>query len=325
MTLSRRRFLGSAVATSALFAATASGYGQGYPARPVRIVVGFAPGGFADINARLIGQWLSDRFGQPFVIENRPGAGANLATETVVRAPADGYTLLLANSSDMINATLYRNLSFNFIRDIAPVTAISRVPYIMAVNSAVPAKSVPEFIAYAKANPGKVNMASAGTGAASHLAGELFKMMAGVELVHVPYRGQAPALTDLLGGQVQMMFIPATGTIDAITTGKLRALAVTTAARSEALPGVASMAEFVPGYESSGWNGICAPGNTPPDIVEKLNEAIVAGLADPKIKARIAELGGEPLPMTPAEFARFIADDTEKWAKVVRFSGAKAD
>ncbi len=325
MTLSRRRLLCSAVATSALFAATASGYGQGYPARPVRIVVGFAPGGFADINARLIGQWLSDRLGQPFVIENRPGAGANLATETVVRAPADGYTLLLANSSDMINATLYRNLAFNFIRDIAPVTAISRVPYIMAVNADLPAKSVPEFIAYAKANPGKVNMASAGTGAASHLAGELFKMMAGVELVHVPYRGQAPALTDLLGGQVQVMFIPAAGTIDAVTTGKLRALAVTTAARSEALPGVPSVAEFVPGYESSGWNGVCAPGNTPPDIIEKLNGAIVAGLADPKLKARIAELGGEPLPMTPAEFARFIADDTEKWAKVVRFSGAKAD
>ena len=325
MILSRRRLLRSAVATSALFAVTASGYGQGYPARPVRIVVGFAPGGFADINARLVGQWLSERLGQPFVIENRPGAGANLATETVVRAPADGYTLLLANSSDMINATLYRNLAFNFIRDIAPVTAISRVPYIMAVNADLPAKSVPEFIAYAKANPGKVNMASAGTGAASHLAGELFKMMAGVELVHVPYRGQAPALTDLLGGQVQVMFIPAAGTIDAVTSGKLRALAVTTAARSEALPGVPSVAEFIPGYELSGWNGVCAPGNTPPDIIEKLNGAIVAGLADPKLKARIAELGGEPLPMTPAEFARFIADDTEKWAKVVRFSGAKAD
>jgi len=298
---------------------------QTYPSRPARIVVGYPPGGFADINARLIAQWLSDRLGQPFLIENRPGAGSNLATESVVRAVPDGYTLLLGNSADMINATLYQKLTFNFIRDIAPITGISRVPYIMAVHPSVPATSVPEFIAYAKANPGKVNMASAGAGAASHLAGELFKMMAGVDLVHVPYRGQAPALTDLLGGQVQLSFIPAAGTIENIHAGKLRALAVTTTTRSDVLPGVPAVAESVPGYEASGWNGVCAPKATPVEIIERLNEAINAGLADPKIKARITELGGATMAMTPAEFSRFIAEDTEKWGKVVKFSGAKAD
>ena len=325
MTSSRRRFLHLLAGAAALPALPHQAFAQAYPARPVRIVVGFPPGGFADINARLIAQWLSDRLGQPFLIENRPGAGANLATELVVRAVPDGYTLLLANSSDMINATLYEKLSFNFIRDIAPITGLSRVPYIMAVNPSLPATTVPEFIAYAKANPAKVNMASAGTGAASHMAGELFKMMAGVSLVHVPYRGQAPALTDLLGGQVQVSFIPAAGTIEQIQSGKLRALAVTTAARSDVLPGVPAIGEFVPGYEASGWNGVCAPKAAPSEIIERLNEAINAGLADPKIKARIAELGGAPMAMTPAEFSRFIAEDTEKWAKVVKFSGAKAD
>ena len=284
----------------------------------------FAPGGGADIIARLIGQWLSERLGQPFIIENRPGAGSNIATEAVVHAPADGYTLLLVSPANAINATLYDKLNFNFIRDIAPVAGIIRVPNVMVVNPSVPAKTVPEFIAYAKANPGKLNMASAGIGTAPHVAGELFKMMAGVDMVHVPYRGDGPALTDLIGGQVQVMFAAMPSSIEYIRAGKLRALAVTTATRSEALPDIPTVGDFVPGYEASGWYGIGAPKNTPAEIIDKLNKEINAGLADPKIKARLADLGGTVLPGSPADFGKLIADETEKWAKVIKFAGHQA-
>ena len=291
----------------------------------MRIVAGFTAGGGVDITARLIGQWLAERLGQSFVIENRPGAGGNIGTETVVNAAADGYTLLLATVPNAVNASLYEKLNFNFIRDTAPVAGIIRVPMVMLLNPSVPAKTVPEFIAYAKANPDKVNMASAGNGTAPHLAGELFKMMAGVNLVHIPYRGQGPALTDLLGGQVQVLFATTPGTTDYITTGKLRALAVTTAARAEMLPELPPIGDFVPGYETSQWYGICAPGKTPPEIVDKLNREINAALADPGMKAKFAAIGGEPLPGSPAEFGRLIAEETEKWAKVVRAAGLKAE
>ena len=296
-----------------------------YPARPVHIIVGFAAGGPNDISARLIGQWLSERLGQQFVVENRAGAGGNVATEFVVRAPADGYTLLLVPAPAAINATLYENLNFNFIRDIAPVAGILRVPEVMVVNPAVPANTVPEFIAYAKANPGKINMASAGNGSVPHVAGELFKFMTGVDLIRVGYRGGGPALVDLMGGQVQVMFEPTLSTIGYIRAGKLRALAVTSATRSAALPDVPTVGEFVPGYEATAWFGIGAPKNTPADIVDKLNAAINAGLADAKIKERLADMGGEPMPMSTAEFAKFIADETEKWGKVVRAAGIKAE
>ena len=321
----RRQFLHLAAGAAALPAVSRIARAQTYPTRPVRIIVGFPPGGAADIAARLMGQWLSERLGQPFVIENRPGAGSNIATEAVVRAPADGYTLLLVSTSNAINATLYDKLNFNFIRDIAPVAGIIRVPHVMEVNPSVPAKTVPEFIAYAKANPGKINMASAGIGAAPHVSGELFKMMTGVDMVHVPYRGAAPALTDLLGGQVQVMFDTMPSSIEYIRAGKLRALAVTTATRSEALPDIPTVGDFVPGYEASAWYGVGAPKNTPAEIVDKLNKEINAGLADPKMKARLADLGGTVLAGSPADFGKLIADETEKWAKVVKFAGIKPE
>jgi tripartite-type tricarboxylate transporter receptor subunit TctC len=288
----------------------------------VRIIVGFPPGGPSDIVARLIGRWLSERLRQQFVIENRPGASTNIATEAVVRAPVDGYTLLLILPSAAINATLYDNLHFNFIRDITPVANVMRAPYVLLVNPTVPAHTVPEFIAYAKANPGKINMASTGIGTGSHVFGELFKMMAGLSMLHVPFRGAAPALTDLLGGQVQVMFeaVPSV-----VAHGRLRALAVTTAMRVDALPDVPPMADFLPGYEASYWAGIGVPKNTPPEIVERLNREINAGLADPKIKERLGALGGIPMPMTPDEFGTFIADETEKWAKVIKFANIKAE
>jgi tripartite-type tricarboxylate transporter receptor subunit TctC len=272
-----------------------------------------------------MGQWLSERLGQQFIIENRPGAASNIATEAVVRAPADGYTLLLITNPNVINATLYDKLHYNFIRDIMPVAGIDRVPNVMETHPSVPAKTVPEFIAYAKANPGKINMGSGGNGTSQHVAGELFKMMTGVDLVHVPYRGAGPALVDLLAGQVQIMFDTVSGSIGHITAGKLRALAVTTAARSEALPDIPTISDFVPGYEASTFHGMGAPRNTPTEVVDKLNKEINAGLTDPAIKARIAELGSVPIPMTPVDFAKFIAEETEKWGKVVKFSGAKAD
>jgi tripartite-type tricarboxylate transporter receptor subunit TctC len=325
MKLPRREFLHLSAAAIALPSVARLARAETYPARPVHIMVGFAAGGPNDISARLIGQWLSERLGQQFVVENRPGAGGNVATELVVRAPADGYTLLLVPAPAAINATLYDNLNFNFIRDIAPVAGILRVPEVMVVNPAVPANTVPEFIAYAKANPGKINMASAGNGTVPHVAGELFKFMTGVDLVRVGYRGGGPALVDLMGGQVQVMFEPTLSTVGYIRAGKLRALAVTSATRSAALPDVPTVGEFVPGYEATAWFGIGAPRNTPADIVARLNGEINAGLADAKIKERLADLGGEPMPMATADFAKFIVDETEKWGKVVHVAGIKAE
>jgi tripartite-type tricarboxylate transporter receptor subunit TctC len=293
--------------------------------RPVRIVVGFAPGGTADIVARLMGQWLSERLGQQFVIENRPGAATKIATEAVVRAAADGYTLLIVGTTQAINATLYDKLNFHFIRDIAPVAGLTRVPNVIVVNPSVPATTVPEFIAYAKANAGKLSMASGGIGSSGHVSGELFKMMTGVNMAHVPYRGGAPALTDLLAGQVQVYFSPMPAAIAYIKAGKLRALAVTTAVRSEALPEIPTLGEFVPGYEASIWLGIGAPKATPAEIVNKLNKEVNAALAGPKIKARLADLGGTALTGSPADFGKLIVEETEKWGKVVKFAGVKAD
>jgi tripartite-type tricarboxylate transporter receptor subunit TctC len=325
MNLPRRRFLHLAAGAAALSAVSRVARAQAYPTRPVRIIVGFAPGGTADIVARLIAQWLSERLGQPFVVENRTGAATNIATEVVVRAPADGYTLLFVTTSNAINATLYEKLNFNFMRDIAPVAGVTRVPNVFVVNPSVPATTVPEFIAYAKANAGKLSMASGGIGSTGHVSGELFKMMTGLNIEHVPYRGGAPALTDLLAGQVQVYFSPMPAAIEYIRAGKLRALAVTTAARSEALAEIPTLGEFVPGYEASAWEGIGAPKNTSAEIVEKLNREINAGLADPKMKARLADLGATVLPGTPADFGKLIADETEKWGKVVKFAGLKAD
>jgi tripartite-type tricarboxylate transporter receptor subunit TctC len=324
MTLPRRQFLRLAACAAALPAVSRIAMAQGYPSWPVRIVSGFAAGGVGDILARLMGQWLSERLGQPFIIENRPGAAGNIATEMVVRAPPDGYTLLVVASSHAINATLYDRLNFNFIRDIAPVASISREPHIILVNPSFPANTVPEFIAYAKANPGKINMASGGTGTGPHVASELFKMMAGVDMVHVPYRGGGPALTDLLGGQVQVMFPGTTASIAYIKAGSLRALAVTTATRSEALPDIPTVGEFIPGYEASTIFGLGAPRNTPAEIVDRLNREINAGLADPKIKARLADLGGMVLAGSPADFGRLLAEETEKWGRVVRAANIKA-
>jgi tripartite-type tricarboxylate transporter receptor subunit TctC len=323
MKLPRRNFLRLAAGAAALPAISHFAWAQTYPTRPVRLVVGFPPGGGTDIIARLIGQWLSERLGQQLVIENRPGAGSNIATEGVVRAAADGYTLLLVSAAHAINATLYDRLNYNFLRDIAPVAGVIRVPNLMEVNPSLPPKSVPEFIAYAKANPGKVNYASGGNGTAQHLAGELFKIMTGVDMVHVPYRGDAPALTDLIGGQVQVMFGNMPSSIEHIRAGKLRPLAVTTAARSEALPDLPPVGDFVPGYEASTWQGLGAPGNTPAEIVDKLNKEINAALSDPKIKARLADLGGTVLSGSPADFGRLIADETEKWGKVIRAANIK--
>ena len=298
---------------------------QTYPTRPVRLIIGYPPGGSADITARLLGQWLSERLGQPFVIESRPGASTNIATEAVVRAPPDGYTLLLVAPANAINATLYEKLNFNFISDIAPVAGIIRFPNVMVVNPLVPAKTVPEFIAYAKANPGRLNMASSGNGSTIHVSGELFKMMTGVNMVHVPYRGGAPALTDMISGQVQVMFDNVPTSIEFIRAGKLRALAVTTATRSEVLPDLPTVADFVPGYEASAWYGVGVPKGTPDDIIDKLNKEINAILAEPGAKARFANLGGTVLPGSPANFGKLVADETEKWGKVVKFSGAKPD
>jgi tripartite-type tricarboxylate transporter receptor subunit TctC len=325
MKLPRRNFLHLLAGTGALPAVPRISWAQAYPSRPVRVIVPFAPAGDTDLVARLMGQWLSERLGQPFIIENRPGAGTNIGTEAVVRAPADGYTLLLASPPAAINATLYEKLNFNFIRDIAPVAGVIRAPFVMEVNPSVPAMTVPEFIAYSKTNPGKVSMASAGVGSGPHAAGELFKMMAGVNLVHVPYRGQGPALTDLLGGQVHVYFAGIPSSIQYVRAGKLRALAVTTATRSEVLPDVPTLSDFLADYEASFWGGFCAPKNTPAQIVDKLNGEINAALADDKMKARLADLGGTVLPGSPAEFGKHIADETEKWAKVIKFAGIKAE
>src|SRR5271169_3796708 len=323
MKLPRRKFLHLAAGAAAFPAASRIARADTYPTRPVRIIVGFPAGNASDIVARLAAQNLSERLGQSFIIENRPGAGGNIGIEVVVKALPDGYTLLLFGQSVSINATLYDKLNFDLMRDIGPVANICSVPNVMVVNPAVPAKTVPEFIAYAKANPGKINMASAGNGSASHVAGELFKMMTGVDLVHVPYRGSF--LPDLLGGQVQVVFAPIPVAIANIRTGKLRVLAVTSAARSEALPDVPTVAEFVPGYEASGWYGIGTPEQTAPEIIDRLNKEIIAGLADPKIKARLSDLGAVPMPMMSDEFRKFIAEATEKWGKVIRTENIKPD
>ena len=325
MQLPRRQFLRVAAGAAALPAVSRFAWGQAYPARPVRMIVGSPAGGATDILARLIGPWLSERLGQPFVIENRPGAATNIATEFVAKSQPDGYTLLLVTPPNMINATLYEKLNFNFIRDIAPVGGIVRVPLVVQVNLSVPVKTIPEFIAYAKANPGKINFGTGGIGTGAHVAGELFKMMAGVHMLHVPYRGAAPALTDMLGGHVQAMFSPMPESIETIRADKVRPLAVTTAMRSLALPDTPTVGEFVPGYEASSCFGVGAPINTPAEIVDKLNSEINAALADPKINARLMDLGGTVLASSPADFGRLIADETEKWAKVVKFSGAKAE
>ena len=325
MKFPRRQFLHLAAGAAALPAVSRFAWAQSYPTRPVRLVVGFPPGGPTDIVARLMGQWLLERLGQPLVIENRPGAGGNIATQAVINAPADGYTLLMASHANAINATLYSNLSFNFIRDVTPVAGLVQVPNVLEVNPAVPANTVAEFIAYAKSNPGKLSYASAGNGTSAHLAAELFKTMTGVELLHVPYRGSGPALVDMLSGQVQVMFDAIPSSIEHIKAGKLRALAVTTARRSDALPNIPVIADTVRGYDTSGWFGVGAPAGTPVEIVDKLNKEINAGLADPKMKARFAELGASTMITTPAEFVTYIAAETDKWAKAVKFSGAKAD
>ena len=321
MKLLRRKFLELTGGIVAAAAFPQFALADNYPTRPVRIIAGFAAGGGVDITARLIGQWLADRLGQSFVVENRAGAGGNIGTEAVVNAAPDGYTLLLATVPNAVNASLYEKLNFDFIRGIAPVAGIIRVPMVILLHPSVPVRTVPELISYAKANPGKINMASAGNGSAPHMAGELFKMMAGVNMVHVPYRGQGPALSDLLGGQVQVLFATAPGTSDYIATGKLRALAVTSASRAE-LP---TVGDFVPGYETSQWYGIGAPANTPAEIVDKLNKEVNAALADPGMKARLAAIGGEPLPGSPAEFGKLISEETGKWAKVVRAAAIKAE
>jgi len=325
MKLPRRNFLHLAAGAAALSAMSRIAFAQAYPSRPVRLVVGFPAGGAGDIIARLIGQWLSEQLGQPFVIENRPGAGSNVATEAVVRAPPDGYTLLLVNPANAINATLYDKLSFNFIRDITPVASTHRSPLVVVISPSVPAKTVPEFTAYAKAHLGKISFGSPGIGTPGHVAGELFKMMAGVEMVHVPYRGGAPAMTDLFGGQVQVMFSPIQESIEHIKAGKLRSLAVTTETRQAVLPDIPKVSEFVPGYAAGGWAGIGAPRNTPVEIIERLNGAINAGLADPRITGRLADLGVAPMSMTPSEFEKFVVEETEKWGKVIKFAGIKPE
>jgi len=321
----RRRFLHLVASAAALPALSPIAHAQSYPARPVRWLVGFAAGGLNDILARLMGQALSERLGQPFIIENRPGAGGNIATEAVVNAPADGYTLLLIGSSNTINPTLYEKLNFVFLRDIAPVASFIRAPLVMVVNPSFPARTVPEFIAYAKANPGTINMASGGNGGSPHVTGELFKMMAGVDMQHVPYRGSGPAQADLLGGRVQVIFDNLASAIEHIRAGRLRALAVTTAVRSEALPEIPTIGDFVPGYEASGMVGVGAPRNTPAEIIDKLNREINAILASPTMNARLAGLGATPVAGSPAEFAALLAEEVEKWRTVVKFSGAKPD
>jgi len=323
--LPRRQLLHLAAGTAVLLALSRIAWAQAYPSRPVRLIAGSAPGSAVDILARLIGQWLSEQLGQPLVVENRPGAGSNIATEAVVRAPADGHTLLLIQPAAAINATLYEKLNFNFIRDIAPVAGIVSVPLVMLVNPSVPARTIPEFITYAKANSGRINMASAGNGTAPHVAGELFKMMAGIDMIHVPYRGGGPALTDLISGQVQVYFGNMVSSVEYIKAGTLRALGITTATRSQALPDLPPMADFVPGYEASSWFGIGAPKSTPPEIVDRLNKEANAGLADPQLAARLADLGGTVLALSPADFGKLIAGETEKWANVIKFAGIKPE
>jgi tripartite-type tricarboxylate transporter receptor subunit TctC len=325
MPLPRREFLRLTAGVIALPATPFPAMAQAYPSRPVRIIVGVPPGGPIDLSARLVGQWLSDRLGQPFVVENRPGAGGNIGTETVVRAPPDGYTLLLAFAAAAINASLFERLSYEFIRDIAPVASINHIPLVLVALPALPVRTVAELIAFTKANPGKINLATPGTGTAPQVAAELFKMMTGIDVVTVRYRGTAGALTDLLGGQVQVMFDAVPTSIEHVRAGRLRALAVATARRLEVLPDVPTVAETVPGYEASGWCGVCAPKNTPVEIVDKLNAEVNAALADPRIKARLADLGAIAFAGSPADFARFIATETEKWAKVIRFAGIKPE
>jgi tripartite-type tricarboxylate transporter receptor subunit TctC len=321
----RRKFLRLAAGAAVLPVFSRGASAVDYPIRPVRLIVGFAPGQAIDITTRMIGQWLSERLGQQFIVENRPGAGGNIGTEAVVRAPPDGYMLLAIGSNNMINATLYEKLNFNFIRDIAPVASVARVPQVMEVTPSFPAKTVPEFIAHAKTNPGKVSFASAGNGSVAHVTGELFKMMTGVNMLHVPYRGAALALTDLIGGQVDLMFDNMPSSIEYIRAGRLRPLAVSTTTRLESLPDIPTVGDFVPGFETSAWGGVGAPKDTPGEIIDKLNREINAALADPKMNARLADLGGLVLPLSPAEYGRRIAEETEKWGKVIKFAGARAD
>ena len=323
MNLVRRNFLTLAAGAAALPVVSRIARAQSYPTRPVRWIVPFPAGGPTDILARLMGHWLSARLGQPFIIDNRPGAGSNVGTEAVVHAPPDGYTLLLVGPPSAINATLYDKLNFNFVRDIAPIAGLIRVPNVMVVHPSVPARTVPEFIAYAKTNPGKTNMASSGNGTSPHVAGELFRMMTGIDTVHVPYRGAAPALTDLIAGQVQVYFATAPTVLEYIDTGKLRLLAVTTAMPSDALPNIPTVGEFVPGYEASAWYGVGAPMNTPTEIIDKLNSEINAALGDPQIKTRLAHLGGTALAGPPADFGKLIEEETRKWAKVIKFAGIR--
>jgi len=325
MQIPRRKFLHLAAGAAVVPTLSRFAWAQAYPTRPVRIIVPLAPAGTVDIIARLMGHWLPERLGQQFVVENRPGAGTNLGTEAVVRALPDGYTLLMIDVSAAFNATLYEKLNFNFIRDTAPVATIARVPNVIVVHPSFPAKTVPEFIAHAKANPGKISMATAGNGSTSHVFGELFKMMAGVKLVAVPYRGGGPALIDMLSGQVDVIFVPTPASIEYVRAGRLRALGVTSTTRVEALPELPPVAESVPGYEASSWYGICAPSNTPAGIIDKLNREINAGLADPTIKARLADMAGTPLAGSPADFAKLIAEDTEKWGKVIRSANIKPE
>jgi tripartite-type tricarboxylate transporter receptor subunit TctC len=325
MKLPRRKFLHLAACAAALPAVSRIGWTEAYPSRPVRLVTGFAAAGGSDVVARLIGQWLSERFGQSFIIENRPGAGGNIGTESVVRAPPDGYTLLLVTFANVVNASLYKKLNFNFIRDISPVAGLMRVPDLMAIHPSVPARTVPEFIAYAKANAGKITMASAGNGSSGHLAGELLKMMVGISLVHAPYRGNGPALTDLLGGQVELMFPTSPSVVEYVKSGRLRGLAVTTASRSETLPDLPTVSEFVPGYEVSGLYGIGAPKGTPAEFIATINKESNAALANPKMKARFVDLGGIVIPGSPADFGKVIVEDTEKWAKVIEAANIKIE
>jgi len=325
MKLPRRRFLRLAAATAAFPALSTIARAQGYPTRPLHMIIGYPPGGSADMTARLMAQWLSERLGQTVVIESRPGGGTNIATEAVVRAPPDGYTLLLVAPANAINASLYDKLNYNFIRDMAPVAGLIRFPNVVVVNPSVPVKTIPELIAYAKANPGKLNMASSGNGSTIHVSGELFKMLTGIKMVHVPYRGGAPALTDLISGQVHVMFDNLPTSIEYIRAGKLRGLAVTSTERSHLLPDVPTVSDYVPGYEASAWYGLGVPTGTPPDVIERLNEATNAVLADPKTLARFADLGATLLAGSAADFGKLVADETEKWAKVVKFSGAKPD